>query len=72
MFQTKFYSLQISIANNFKCLLFRDESLADFKGLRIQNNGKLSIPEPDETTESVALYVKRFLAPTTQRGIKII
>ena len=47
---------------------FRDEKLTDFKGLRIDSNGEINIPEPSSTTESIALYVKRHFALEHERS----
>lgn len=47
---------------------FRDGHLSDFNGLHIDSNGKLNIPQPKETTESIALYVKRFFASEDERS----
>ena len=56
----------------FNFYIFRDETLNKFEGLRKKTGGKLSIAKPDETSEMVALYTRRWLNANDQRGIDIL
>ena len=47
---------------------FREKTLSNFGGLKIDGNDKINIPKLEEATNSVSLFIKRVFAYEDERG----
>ena len=47
---------------------FREKTLSNFGGLRIDGNDKINIPKLEEETNIVSLFIKRVFPSEDERG----
>ena len=63
-------SYQKSLIYSVTIKNFREKTLTNFGGLKIDTNDKINIPKIEEATNSVALLVKRVFASEDEHGKK--